>query len=150
MNSDSDDEEVACALAAYVLLSGEFLKKKKRKARKRRWWMRTLNKSRERYSGSDMLSDLRSQPSGRFENFCRMSRVDFECLLRKIGPLIAKRDTNMRESIPIQERLAVTLRFFATGDSYASLSYLFKFSKQTVSRCVDEVCQAIIQELQEA
>lgn len=96
-----------------------------------------------------MLSDLRSQPSGRFENFCRMSRADFECLLSRIGPFIAKRDTNMRESIPIQERLAVTLRFFATGDSYASLSYLFKFSKQTVSRCVDEVCQAIIQELQE-
>lgn len=96
-----------------------------------------------------MLSDLRKEPSGRFENFCRMSATDFEYLLSRIGPFIARRDTNMRKSIPIQERLAVTLRFFATGDSYASLSYLFKFSKQTVSRCVDEVCTAITQELQE-
>ncbi|XP_055924482.1 uncharacterized protein LOC129956579 [Argiope bruennichi] len=55
----------------------------------------------------------------------------------------------MRETIPIQERIAVTLRFFATGDSYASLSYLFKFSKQTISRCIDDVCKAIIQELKE-
>lgn len=102
-----------------------------------------------RYNASDMLSDLRCQPSGRFENFCRMSSVDFERLLSRIGPLIARCNTNMRECIPIQERLAVTLRFLATGDSYASLSYLFKFSKQTVSRCVDEVCQAIIKELQE-
>ena len=72
-----------------------------------------------------MLDDLRKEPSGKFENFCRMSATDFEYLLSKIGPFIAKRDTNMRESIPIQERLAVTLRFFASGDSYISLSYLF-------------------------
>lgn len=55
----------------------------------------------------------------------------------------------MRESIPIQERLAVTLRFVASGDSYASLSFLFKISKQTVSRCVDEVCKALIEALKE-
>ncbi|GBN29030.1 hypothetical protein AVEN_4366-1, partial [Araneus ventricosus] len=101
------------------------------------------------YNASDMLTDLRKEPSGKFENFCRMSATDFEHLLCRIGPLIARRDTNMRESIPMQERLAVALRFFATGDSYASLYFLFKFSKQAVSRCVDEVCLEIIQELKE-
>ncbi|CAL1285359.1 unnamed protein product [Larinioides sclopetarius] len=94
-----------------------------------------------------MLTNLRKEPSGNFENFCRMSAIDFEHLLSRIGLLIARQDTNMRESIPMQERLAVALRFFATGDSYSSLSFLFKFSKQTVSRCVDEVCKALIQEL---
>lgn len=93
-----------------------------------------------------MLGDLKKEPSGRFKIFCRMSATDFEYLLGKIGPFIAKEDTNMRKSIPIQERLAVTLRFFA-GESYASLSYLFKFSKQTVSRSVDEVCKAIIHQI---
>lgn len=94
-----------------------------------------------------MLGDLRREPSSYFENFCRMSPTDFEYLLHKIGPIIAKIDTNMRESIPIQERLAVTLRFLATGDSFTSLSYLFKFSIQTVSRCVQDVCRALNNEL---
>nr|CAI5861402.1 unnamed protein product [Callosobruchus analis] len=86
-----------------------------------------------------MLEDLRQEPSGYFENFCRISTTDFEYLLNKIGPVIAKSNTNMRDSIPVQERLAVTLRFLATGDSFKSLSYLFKFSPQTVSRLKDEI-----------
>ncbi|KAJ8937644.1 hypothetical protein NQ318_002158 [Aromia moschata] len=100
-----------------------------------------------KYSATNMLEDLRQEPSGYFENFCRISATDFEYLLNKIGPVIAKNDTNMRDSIPVQERLAVTLRFLATGDSFKSLSYLFKFSPQTVSRCVGDVCRALIHEL---
>lgn len=76
-----------------------------------------------------------------------MSATDFEYLIQKIGPIICKTDTNMRKCIPVQERLAVTLRFLATGDSFKSLSYLFKFSSQTVSRCVQDVCKALNQEL---
>ena len=93
-----------------------------------------------------MLHDLKINPSKKFENFCRMSSTDFEYLLHKIAPYILKMNTNMRESIPIQERLAVTLRYLASGDSFISLSYTFKFSPQTVSRCIQEVCRALIQE----
>nr|CAI5861403.1 unnamed protein product [Callosobruchus analis] len=96
-----------------------------------------------------MLEDLRQEPSGYFENFCRISTTDFEYLLNKIGPVIAKSNTNMRDSIPVQERLAVTLRFLATGDSFKSLSYLFKFSPQTVSRCIGDVCRTLIRELKD-
>lgn len=91
-----------------------------------------------------MLQDLQREPSGHFKNFCRMTSEDFEFLLNKIGPLIKRSDTNMRKAIPIQERFAVALRFFATGDSFKSLSYLFKFSPQTVSECVFDVCDALI------
>jgi len=97
-----------------------------------------------RYNASDMLSDIKQEPSGRFENFCRMSATDFEYLLNKIGPIIQKTDTNMREAIPVQERFAVTLRFLASGDSFRSLSVLFNFSVQTVSRCIFDVCNALI------
>lgn len=100
-----------------------------------------------RYNATNMLHDIQVNPSRKFDNFCRMSSVDFEYLLNKIGPFIAKKDTNMRKCIPVQERLAVTLRYLATGDSFISLSYLFKFSQQTVSRCIQEVCAALIEEL---
>lgn len=74
---------------------------------------------------------------------------DFEKLATIIGPQIAKRDTNFRETIPINERLAVTLRFLATGDSYTSLMNLFKISKQLISVIVPEVCEALIKGLKE-
>jgi len=96
-----------------------------------------------------MLVDLTMNFSKKFENFCRMSHEDFEYLLNKIGPSISKMDTNMRKCIPIQEKLAVTLRFLASGDSFVSLSYMFKFSPQAVSRCVQEVCRALVQELKD-
>lgn len=95
-----------------------------------------------------MLCNLNREPSGNFFNFCRMSAIDFEFFINKIGPRITKMNTNMRKSIPVQERLAITLRFLATGDSYTSLSYLFKVSRQTVSCCVDEGCIALIEALQ--
>lgn len=53
------------------------------------------------YNATNMLK--------KFQNFCRMSSIDFEYLLYKIVPYAVKMDINMGESIPIQERLAVTL-----------------------------------------
>ena len=94
-----------------------------------------------------MLADFVKEPSKYFENFCRISLEDFEYLLNKIGPHIAKSDTNMRKCIPVQERFAIALRFLASGDSYKSLAYLFKVSIPTVSRCVNDVCKALMQEL---
>lgn len=57
------------------------------------------------------MEDLRREPSGKFENFCRMSATDFEFLLCKLGPTIKKCDTNMRKAIPVQERLVLVFVF---------------------------------------
>lgn len=67
-----------------------------------------------------------------------------------ISPSIEKQNTNYRKVIPANERLAITLRYLATGDSYISLAYTFEVSKQTISRIiVPEVCSAIIEVLKE-
>jgi hypothetical protein len=49
----------------------------------------------------------------------------------------------------VQDRLAVTLRYFATGDTFTSLQYLFRISKQIISSIVADVCGAIINGLKE-
>ncbi|CAH2015154.1 unnamed protein product [Acanthoscelides obtectus] len=42
-------------------------------------------------------------------------------------------------------RLAITLRYLATGDSFQSLHFLFKVSPQLISTIVPEVCKALNQ-----
>ncbi|KAJ4445289.1 hypothetical protein ANN_07093 [Periplaneta americana] len=116
---------------------------------KRRWWQSPLYESRNQYRGTDLLHDLRRMESGQFHNFCRISETDFEILLCKIDSRVSKKDAGWREAIPIQERLALTLRYLATGDSYTSLMYLFRVSKQLITRIVPEVCTAIIEELED-
>lgn len=144
-------DDAALSAAACVLLCAM--------RRKRRFWVRPSLRARDRYSGSDLLEDLRRDDAnihighelrsdGSFKNFCRMRSEDFEFLLTMIGHSIAKKDTSFRDAIPVQERLAVTLRFLATGDSYRSLSYLFKISPASISHIVVEVCEAIITCLQ--
>ncbi|KAG8235134.1 hypothetical protein J437_LFUL012330 [Ladona fulva] len=74
-----------------------------------------------------------------------MSSEEFEYLLNEIGPKVGKRDTNMRKAIPVKERLAVTLGLLATGNSFASLGYLFKISHQSISSALPDVYQALIE-----
>nr|CAI5865358.1 unnamed protein product [Callosobruchus analis] len=72
-----------------------------------------------------------------------MSSTDFEELLLMVGPIIRKINTNMREAIPEKVRLAICLRYLASGDSYRSLMYTFKISDSTISLIVPEVCNAL-------
>ncbi|XP_058177768.1 putative nuclease HARBI1 [Anopheles ziemanni] len=56
-------------------------------------------------------------------------------------------DTNMRSAITPRERLLITLRFLAAGETYTSLQYLFRVSKSSISKVVPEVCDAIMEAL---
>ncbi|XP_045510774.1 protein ALP1-like [Colias croceus] len=138
-------------LAAYAYGLGTYayyLHQTSNQRKKRRWWMLKMHTSGLTH-GSEFLAELLHEPSGQFENFCRMSSSDFEYLLEKISPIIAKKDTYWRKAIPPKVRLAVTLRFLATGDTYKSLHFLFKISSQIISKIVPEVCKAIVIVLQD-
>lgn len=54
----------------------------------------------------------------------------------------------MRQAISANEKLAVTLRFLASGDSFKSLSVHFRIAPNTISLFVPEVCKAIYDALQ--
>ena len=62
-----------------------------------------------------------------------MDKADFDELLTKVTPLMHRQDTWMREVISVSERLSITLRYLATGDSYQSLEYLYRIPKSTLS-----------------
>ena len=77
-----------------------------------------------------------------------MSPERFEHLLSLVGPVIMKEDTNFRKAISASERLMLTLRFLASGDSRKSMSYMFLMGKNTVSRIISETTEAISTVLQ--
>lgn len=89
------------------------------------------------------LAELVYEPSGEFHKFTRMSLEDFEDLLSKVSQIIMKKDTQLREAVPAKIRLALTLRFLASGDNYESLHFLFKISPQLISQIIPEVCEAL-------
>ncbi|CAL1596137.1 unnamed protein product [Knipowitschia caucasica] len=49
----------------------------------------------------------------------------------------------MRLSISAKERLVLTLRFLATGESFTSLNFQFRVGKSTISQIVSETCEAL-------
>ncbi|XP_034054780.1 protein ANTAGONIST OF LIKE HETEROCHROMATIN PROTEIN 1-like [Gymnodraco acuticeps] len=78
-----------------------------------------------------------------FQQYFRMSKHVFDELLQKVGPLITKADTHMRFSIAPAERLAICLRYLATGDSYRTIAFSYRVGHSTVAVIVREVAGAI-------
>ncbi|KAK4306547.1 hypothetical protein Pmani_021640 [Petrolisthes manimaculis] len=65
-----------------------------------------------------------------------------------IQPSISKTDTRMTKAVTPQERLAITLRYLATGETQTSLSYQFRVSQNLISLIIPETCSAIYEALQ--
>ena len=146
----SECENALMAAAAVVILCGS-----QRRRRPRRLWSRPsllINKNSAGHKDviesiiedDDCVFPRSINEKGVFQNFFRMTRTDFKTLLQMIGADICKSDTKFRQSISVTERLGVTLRFLATGDSYSSLGCTFKISKQAISVIVPEVYDALI------
>lgn len=91
-----------------------------------------------------LLKEMLYEDIAGYTNFIRTDPDLFHEILEMIGPQIEKQDTNYRNAIEPALKLAVTLRYLATGNSYRSLQYGFRVAGNTISLFVPEVCQAII------
>ena len=160
-------------LSICVVIIAIIMKRRRRRSRKRKVWSRDWIKNRQRHGAyHHLLQELRVSDSSSYYNFLRMDVSTFEELLSVTAPAISYPDTNMREAITPGERLAVTLRFLATGmyveycipthsihiifcnrftigETYASLQYIYRIPAQTIGKIVPETCSAIIQALRE-
>ncbi|XP_068684921.1 uncharacterized protein [Montipora foliosa] len=91
---------------------------------------------------------LSLQDTPAFKEMMRMSPDQFKEILNAIEPDICKQSTKMGgEPIIPSERLALTLRFLATGESFRSHHFQFRISRPAVSYIVTEVCEAITKRL---
>ncbi|KAK4887537.1 hypothetical protein RN001_003808 [Aquatica leii] len=89
--------------------------RRRRVAKSKRIWVRQWIRNREQ-SGivNNLLQELRVGDEVFYKNFLRMSAADFDYLIAKVTPFIARKDKHMRQSITPTERLTLTLRYLAT------------------------------------
>ena len=72
--------------------------------------------------------------------------ISFHEILARVEPRIEKQDTFWRKALEPGLKLAITLRYLATGNSYKSLQYGFRVAYNTISIIIIEVCEAISEE----
>lgn len=101
--------------------------------------------ARKKYFGASdiLLKELASKDPDSFKNHLRMSSELFETLLQYITLSIEKQNTIMRDALPARLKLQITLRYLASGDSFASLQFLYRVPKCTISKFLPEVCDSI-------
>ena len=95
------------------------------------------------------LKELRSEDEAEYKRFLRMTPQTFDELLELVEEDITKENTRFRDANPASRKLAITIKFLATGMSYSELAYQFRVHKSTAVKFVPEVCKVIYNRLKE-
>ena len=93
-----------------------------------------------------LVREFRLNNCARFRQFFRVTPEQFDELLSKIRPRLERQDL-CRTPVSPEERLAITLRYLATGESRRSLGFAFRVSHNLVCRIVAETTRAIADEM---
>ncbi len=91
--------------------------------RPRRWWARPIFRLEQRKRQGhhhNLVREMRLKDVESHFNFLRMSPARFDHLLSLVGPQLIK--TSKREPLSPGERLSLTLRYLASGESQKSIS----------------------------
>ncbi|XP_050300092.1 putative nuclease HARBI1 [Anthonomus grandis grandis] len=132
-----------------ILLLALVHRRRKRKQKRKFWVHPYFTANQEKIAFVSGRSKEIIEDPIKFQSFYRMSRDSFLVLLYKLEPLIAKQNTKFRESITPEEKLIITLRYFATGLSFKQLSFHFMRGDSTIGRIVEEVSDSIWECLRE-
>jgi hypothetical protein len=120
---------------------------RQRQRRRRRFWMRPFL-SRRVLQGQyeNLMAELMRESRQDFRSYLRMEPLLFLEIVERLTPRLTKATTNWRRPLEPGLKVAVTLRFFATGNSFHSLAFEFRVAHNTISLFVRDVINAIIAE----
>ena len=128
----------------YLLLLMLYRRRQQRSSKYRKdFWIRRIFLERESKGLFHILvHELKIFDEAYFYRNFRMSPLRFEELLSWVGPPIFK--SNMRRSCASpEERLSLTLRYLATGDSQFTISTGYRVSPTTTGRIILETTNII-------
>jgi len=144
-----DEDQANVLKVAACLLAATAVKQARNKTlrndrRKKSVWVREWLLNRDKYGMYEkLMKHLEQGDVKSFRNFVRMDPGMFNQMVEDLKPLIQKKRTNWRKPLPAGLKLAITLRYLATGNSYKSLAYGFRVAPNTIVSIVSDVCQAI-------
>ena len=116
----------------------------RRKTPRKVWVREWLTRRHEFGHYDNLLTELHRHDQKGYKNYLRITPDLFQEMVEKLTPRLQKQSTFMREPLQVGLKLAVTLRFLATGNSYKSLQYSFRVEASTICNFILEVCKAII------
>lgn len=117
-----------------------------RQRRPRSCWIRPWLERRPLLGAFErLMGELEREARGDFKGFLRMEPAMFHELVHRVGPRIRKGQRN-RPPLEPGLKLAITIRFLATGQAYRSLVFQFRVAHNTISGFVPEVCEALVDE----
>ncbi|XP_060561924.1 putative nuclease HARBI1 [Ruditapes philippinarum] len=117
--------------------------------RRRSIWVKPWLQRRVFYGQYDtLMMELMRESRGDFKTYLRMEPEMFREILTRVAPRITK---NKQRRPPLEAglKVAITMRFLATGNSYHSLAFDFRVAHNTISLFVPEVCEAIVAEFKD-
>lgn len=94
-------------------------------------------------ASNNLLRELREEDAQFYQNITHLDPYTFEEIFSAIEDEIQKQNTTMRMAIPARVKLEITLRFWESGDSFRSLSHLFRVPVSSISEFLPEVLNAI-------
>ena len=113
------------------------------RAKRSCWVQPYLQRRVEQGNYENLMQELKNETPELFRNFTRTSGCMFDEIVEKVTPYIEKEETFFRKPLPPGLRVAITLRFLATGETYTSLQYTFRVAHNTISGIVPDTCKAI-------
>lgn len=138
--STMDSRQKACLAIILACAANKRVKRKR--------WVKDWLKKREQFSHMVLLKEILKTDADDYKNYFRMSDNLYNKLLSMVKPFLQRQDTNMRQCISAAERLAVTLRYLATGRHFEDLKFSVIMSPAAISQAVIETCEALIFVLQ--
>jgi len=132
-------------LAQQRALQGGRVKRRYRRTKDRTVWVSPWLQRRPLQGDYDqLLVELNRETPGKYKKYLRIDNDTFQELLQRVAPALTKKTTSARKPLEPGLKLAVTLRYLATGQTYEELSTAFRVSPNAISVFIPEVCDALI------
>ena len=114
------------------------LHRRRMKRKRRRYWIHDIFKLRTNMGEyHSLIQEMRlAADHESFYRYFHMTPMTFDGLLRRVGPLITRNTTQLRNPISPGERLAVTIRYLVTGDSMQTISFSYHLGHATVCHII--------------
>ena len=146
MADDESNQRRKVKFLQILLLMDSFEEEDVLRSRERVIWTRSwIRRREERGAYHQLIRELAVEDAPAFARYFRMDKEKFNDLVGRLSIHIQRQDTIMRAAISPGERLAFTLRYLATGETFSSLESQFHICRTAISKIVFEVGYGIVQ-----